>query len=69
MNFWRSPPPTPERESLVSDISAGDGKIGNLFLQCIINLGNFLSRFQTKCLADLNFCLFFSNLAKSFFYW
>ncbi len=25
----------PARESLVSDIPAGDGKIANLFLQCI----------------------------------
>jgi hypothetical protein len=24
----------PDRESLVSDIPAGDGKIGNCFLQC-----------------------------------
>jgi hypothetical protein len=30
----------PARESLVSDIPAGDGKIENLFLQCSFGLAN-----------------------------
>ncbi len=30
------PVPSPARESLVSDITAGDGKMANLFLQCRI---------------------------------
>jgi hypothetical protein len=30
--------PVPARESLVSDIPAGDGKVVNLFLQCTTEL-------------------------------
>ncbi len=32
------------RENLVNDIPAGDGKIGNLFLQCIFSLRTFNSK-------------------------
>jgi hypothetical protein len=30
----------PARESLVSDIPAGDGKIANSFLQCVVDPGS-----------------------------
>ncbi len=38
----------PARECLVSDIAAGDGKIANLFLQCIHNLDLPQRRRKTK---------------------
>ncbi len=38
----------PARESLVSDIPAGDGKIVNLFLQCIVNVASGLENLGKK---------------------
>jgi hypothetical protein len=34
----------PARESLVSDIPAGDGKIANLFLKCIVQYDRLNSK-------------------------
>jgi hypothetical protein len=52
----------PARESLVSDIQAGDGKIANLFLQCM-DAGIFYSILQDAVFMFL-FVRFFKSLSR-----
>ncbi len=48
----------PSRESLVSDIPAGDGKTANLFFQFSSQRG-FPRKYSTEiCRADTRFCIF-----------
>jgi hypothetical protein len=62
--FFR--PNLPARESLVSDIPAGEGNIANLFLQCRIEKHqNFLTKHRSFRRFNLIFSIFLLHLDSS----